>query len=217
MRKCLKRFLNRSVHLLTDDLVCFMGKLLLNSKGFNTAAGSVIIRSAICDNDLKDPCGSSIVVVSYPDYGLDDKILHNLTEILGFKAENVMFSHKGIPGSLIPDYIYVTEGNTFEILWYMQHEDLISYIKEMMNKQEDLVYIGSSAGAIIAGTDILVAKDFENNPVGRMDFSSLGLFDGAIIPHCGKDEFEIYKSNNAYILDLYGNVLRVGNEDVLVI
>lgn len=85
-----------------------------------------------------------------------------------------------------------------------------------MKKRDDIVYIGSSAGAMIAGNDILFAKDFDNNPVGRMDFASLGLFNGVIIPHCGQGEFIAYISNNGQLLSTYANVLYVGNEDVLV-
>lgn len=194
-----------------------MGKLVLNSRGINTMTGAILIRSAITRNDLKAPDESSIFVVSYPDYGLDERIKNNLTEILRFPMENVMFSSEGIPDTIIPDYIYVTEGNTFEILRYMQQSGLISYIRETMKEREDVVYIGSSAGALIAGTDILPAKDFENNPVGRMDFSSLGLFDGAILPHLSQETFEVYRRINASFLSTYAKVMYVGDCDVLVI
>lgn len=194
-----------------------MGKLILNSKGINTKTGSLIIKNAIYKNGLKAPYSSSIIVVSHPDYGLDELIVHNLTDVIGFNKDNVFFSSAGITTNIFPDYIYVTEGNTFEILWYMQQSCLIDYIKEVMKRRDDIVYIGSSAGAMIAGNDILIAKDFENNPVGRMDFASLGLFDGVIIPHCGRDEFVAYSNNNNQLLSTYANVLHVGNEDVLVI
>lgn len=193
-----------------------MGKLILNSNGINTKTGALTIKNAIHMNGLRAPSRSSIFVVAYPDYGLDKLIMHNLTDIIGFNKNNVFFSSAGINTNTIPDYIYVTEGNTFEILWYMQQSCLIDYIKEVMKKRDSIVYIGSSAGAIIAGNDILIAKDFENNPVGRMDFASLGLFNGVIIPHCGQDEFAAYCSNNDQLLSMYVNVLYVGNDDVLV-
>lgn len=194
-----------------------MGKIILNSKGINTKTGSLQIRSAIYDNQLKNPKSSSIFVVSPPDYGLDTLIQHNLIEVLGFSSENVYFSSNGIPTAGLPDYIYVTEGNAFEILWYMQESGLLSTIREIINKHNGVVYIGSSAGAIIAGIDILIAKDFDVNPVGRMDYTSLGLIDGTVIPHCGRNELELYKRNNTDLLNTYHHVYFVGNDDVLII
>lgn len=83
-----------------------MGKLILNSKGINTKTGSLIIKNAIYKNGLKTPCSSSIFVVSHPDYGLDELIVHNLTDVIGFNKDNVFFSSAGITTNIIPEYIY---------------------------------------------------------------------------------------------------------------
>ena len=64
----------------------------------------------------------------------------------------------GCPENVIPDFVYVTEGNTFEVLNYMRQRQIIEFIREGFSTSSNLVYIGSSAGAMIAGTDIMLAK-----------------------------------------------------------
>ena len=96
---------------------------------------------------------------------MDELIFRNCIDILGFKSERVRFSSEGIPNDN-PEFIYVGEGNTFEILKYMRDRGLVTYIKEVCMKREDLIYLGSSAGAMIAGSDIMLARDFDSNYVG---------------------------------------------------
>ena len=52
----------------------------------------------------------------------------------------------------------------------------MKFIQQQM-KRTDCTYIGSSAGAMIAGTDIYLAEDFDENIVGLTDLKALGLFD----------------------------------------
>ena len=56
----------------------------------------------------------------------------------------------------------------------------MKFIQQQM-KRTDCTYIGSSAGAMIAGTDIYLAEDFDENIVGLTDLKALGLFDGSDI------------------------------------
>ena len=85
-------------------------------------------------------------------------------------------------------------------------------------KNENSTYIGSSAGAIIAGTDIMLARDFDSNSVGMIDFTALELFDGTIIPHYEPENLQMYIQNTErHILNRYSKVLSVSNDDVVVI
>ena len=85
-------------------------------------------------------------------------------------------------------------------------------------KNENSTYIGSSAGAIIAGTDIMLARDFDSNFVGMIDFTALELFDGTIIPHYEPENLQMYIQNTErHILNRYSKVLSVSNDDVVVI
>ena len=105
----------------------------------------------------------------------------------------------------------------FEVLKYMRDNLFIDYIKVLM-KNENSTYIGSSAGAIIAGTDIMLARDFDSNFVGMIDFTALELFDGTIIPHYEPENLQMYIQNTErHILNRYSKVLSVSNEDVVVI
>lgn len=191
-----------------------MGRLLLNSRGLNTKIGSQQIHDKLKDKDLQN---KKMFIVSYTPYGVDETIVQNCVEILGFRKENLFLSVNGTPKNVIPDYIYVTEGNTFEVLQYMRSRNLVDYIRELM-KDSKKSYIGSSAGAIIAGTDIMLARDFDSNFVGMIDFTALHLFDGTIIPHFEPEHLENYiKNTEKHILNRYSRILSVSNEEVITI
>lgn len=104
-----------------------------------------LISKKISDDDISK---KSMFIVSYPPYGVDDIIVNNAVKIMEFQKENLYLSAEGVPKGIIPDYVYVTEGNTFEVLKYMRDNLFIDYIKVLM-KNENSTYIGSSAGAII--------------------------------------------------------------------
>lgn len=191
-----------------------MGRLLLNSRGFNTKIGCQQIYKKLKDVDLQN---KKMFIVSYTPYGVDEYIVQNCVEILGFRKENLYLSVNGTPKNVIPDYIYVTEGNTFEVLQYMRDSNLVDYIRVLM-KDSKVTYIGSSAGAIIAGSDIMLARDFDSNFVGMIDFNALNLFDGTIIPHYESEHLENYiKNTEEHIINRYSKILSVSNEEVLVI
>jgi len=92
------------------------------------------------------------------------------------------------------DYIYVTEGNTFEVLELMQMRRVMEPMRTAV--MNGATYIGASAGAIIAGTDIALAADFDRNFVRLQNLEGLKLFDGTIIPHYTKEELARYIKNS---------------------
>ncbi len=191
-----------------------MGRLVLNSRGLNTKIGCKQICERISDDEIYK---KSMFIDSYTPYGVDDIIINNAVEIMGFQKENLYLSVNGVPKGVIPDYVYVTEGNTFEVLQYMRDNLLIDYIKVLM-KNERSTYIGSSAGAMIAGTDIMLASDFDSNFVGMIDFTALGLFDGTIIPHYEPENLQMYIQNTEkHILNRYSKILSVSNDEVIVL
>ena len=115
-----------------------------------------------------------------------------------------------------PDYIYVTEGNVYQVLDYMRKNGLLRFIQQQM-KRTDCTYIGSSAGAMIAGTDIYLAEDFDENIVGLTDLRALGLFDGSIIPHYSRQDLIRY-INNSKQEDIrhYSELYSVDDNEALV-
>jgi len=195
-------------------------RLLLNSRGFNTEIGTKQICRALRTIVGEDLSTKSIYIVSFPEYEVDERILLNCISILGIEKDNVRFSkYEMADYNFVPDFIYVTEGNTFEILNYMRKYGICEYIKDMMhNKEKEITYIGSSAGAIIAGSDIMIARDFDSNFIGMIDYMSLGLFNGTIIPHYTKEELQRYiESTEPHFVNRYPVIYSVSNEDVLVV
>ena len=194
-----------------------MATLILNSHGFNTRQGVAQIKGKLDELGI-DTNDMTIFAVLYPDYEIDEKVTDNLTNAFGFKQDNIYLSANGIPEGITPDIVYVTEGNTFEILSYMRGSGLYSYIKELCTENPDTIYIGSSAGAMIAGSDVFLAQDFDSFFEVAFDFRSLGLFDGTIIPHCTAGALENYISmKEDHILARYDNIYSVSDEEVLVI
>lgn len=195
-----------------------MGVLLLNSRGLNTQKGTEIIYKKLCELGYEDLSGKFLFAVSYPGYEVDALIIKNCVEIMGFDRSNIYMSADGIPKNIIPDFLYVTEGNTFEILKYMRDGGITEYIKNIYKRNQNTVYIGSSAGAMIAGSDIMFAGDFDSNFVRMIDFTSLELFEGTIIPHYEPENFKRYISCvQKHLLNRYKQILSVGNEEVVVI
>lgn len=195
-------------------------RILLNSKGLNTKVGCKQIKEKLLELDGPDLTLKTIYIVSFPEYEVDEIILENCITEIGFKKENIKFSGRQMPDyNFIPDYIYVTEGNTFEILNYMRKLGICDYIKHLAYENENsLIYIGSSAGAAIAGSDIMLAKDFDSNFVGMVDYTSLGLFEGAIIPHYTKENLKCYiDCTEEHILERYPIIYSVSNEEVMVL
>ena len=193
-----------------------MSKLILNSRGLNTYVGTEQICNALHSGGIEDFADKIIYVVSYPEYRVDEVIIDNLLKV-GFTRGNIYMSVDGVCVDVIPDIIYAGEGNTFEILDYMRKTKNVAYIREMV-MEKNAIYCGSSAGAIIAGTDIELAKDFDSNFVGMTDFEGLQLFNGSIIPHYETDELERYvKNTEKELIDRYEKIYSVNNEMVLIL
>ncbi len=193
-----------------------ISRLILTSKGLTTRAGLKILSNVISRCDISE---KKILLISVPKYDLDDELIHSC-ESLGFSRENIILfkpHNSDLVFNQTFDYVYVTEGNTFEILDYLRKNGLIELIQEMVNAGI-ADYIGASAGAMIAGTDIELALDFDNNNVSITDFSSLALFDGTVIPHYTRSELRRYiKNSNDVAIGKYGAIYSVANNRLLII
>lgn len=86
------------------------------------------------------------------------------------------------------DAIYVRGGNTFDLLESVKNSDFLGLLNEALER--GVIYIGTSAGSILAGPSIEIAQnDFANDPnnTALTDFAALGLVDFAIFPHWQDD------------------------------
>lgn len=184
-------------------------KIYLTSRGLNTKLGRKIIGKALSDCDKS----GKMLMITIGEYSIND-ILRDAAMELGFLSENIVVydgdKYRKIDTDF--DYIYVSEGNTFQILDMMKSHGLIEKIHAAVDAGAS--YIGSSAGAMIAGTDILLAQDFDRNFVGMTDFQALGLFRGTIIPHYTKEDLSCYFSRTSEeLIGHYEEIYSVGNGD----
>jgi dipeptidase E len=85
------------------------------------------------------------------------------------------------------DLVFVNGGNTYYLLDWIRKSNFDETIKEFLEKGG--LYIGVSAGSIVAGPsiEILNFTGGDENAVGLMDFSGLGLIDRSIMPHYTKE------------------------------
>lgn len=87
------------------------------------------------------------------------------------------------------DMIYLTGGNTFFLLEQLRTRGVDSIIDARL--AEGAIYVGESAGAIVACPDVTYAAEMDEVPAGY-DLSQsrgLGLTDQYVVPHYGCDPF----------------------------
>lgn len=85
------------------------------------------------------------------------------------------------------DYIYLSGGDTFYLLQQSQKSGFVSLIKEFI-QEKGKVYIGTSAGSIIAGPKLLEYHQMEG--VILEDRKAYGLVNFTTVPHWGSEDFK---------------------------
>ncbi len=80
------------------------------------------------------------------------------------------------------DIIFVAGGNTFYLLQHLKACDFKSIFSEIWACQK--IYIGSSAGSIVAGQDIEFIKEMDNPTRATLtDYTGFGWIDFLFLPH----------------------------------
>lgn len=88
------------------------------------------------------------------------------------------------------EILYVSGGNTFYLLQELKKKDLLGLIKEKVD--EGMVYIGESAGSVIASPDIAYIK-YMDDPKAAPELKStkaLKLVEFYPLPHWGEEPFK---------------------------
>lgn len=88
------------------------------------------------------------------------------------------------------EFLYVSGGNTFYLLQELQKKNLLGYINQRVN--EGMIYVGESAGSIIASPDIEYIK-YMDDPKAAPELKSknaLNLVDFYTLPHWGEEPFK---------------------------
>lgn len=191
-----------------------MSKLILTSYGLTSKVGRELISKELKKD--KNLANKKIFLFHEPYFSIAD-ILLDVCENIGFKRENIHFvgENDSVSFAKMADYIYITEGNTFEILDLLRKYGLEEPIKEAV--AAGATYIGASAGAMLAGEDIEEASYMDRNFTGLKDFKSFGFFDGIILPHYEPEEKERYIANSPGITEKYKVIYSVSNDGILVL
>lgn len=189
--------------------------LLLTSRGIQTKIGETLIK-----NKIRPGSADRLLIITVDDYGVNDYLVQAAKRI-GFEEENIVVCGNAKKGEQITasgerfDYIYVGEGNTFEILNMLNQAEMLPNIRNQIEKGSR--FIGTSAGAMLAGQDIEFAKDFDKNFSGVKNLKGLNLFPGSVLPHRDEDEFirHCYNTDSESLLR-YQELYYVSNDQLLV-
>jgi dipeptidase E len=88
------------------------------------------------------------------------------------------------------DVIYIGGGNTFYLLEKIQLAHCAALVRESVSKGK--IYIGTSAGSIVAGPDISPVKNLDKikEAPKLKGYKGLGLVDFVVLPHWGSEHFK---------------------------
>jgi len=105
---------------------------------------------------------------------------------MGFNLSDFDIENKSaweVEGKLTDaDVVYITGGNTYYLLEKMKACGFEKAIRKCLD--EGAIYVGSSAGAIVAGPSIDFIRDMDDPTKARLDdFAGLNLIDFKILPH----------------------------------
>lgn len=96
-----------------------------------------------------------------PDYGVDHLLFESCFG-LGFNKENIMFLDEFKDLSIGLDIIYVSEGNTFEILDYIRKSNQVEFIHDqILNKGVITHYEPHEFANYIANSEKTLIKQYE--------------------------------------------------------
>ncbi len=187
-------------------------KLILTSYGLTTKVGRRLMGKALSEYDLSD---KKIFLFHEPHYSIEPMLV-NACLALGFRKENIILSGQQKSNEEIRncDIYYITEGNVFEVMSLLRERGLDEVLRKAF-KEGSKIYLGASAGAMIAGTSIEEGERFDRNFLRMRDYEGLGLFDGIIIPHYTKAELKRYISSQD-IVNKYTQILSVANTRSLI-
>ena len=172
-----------------------MKKLLLTSAGFkNPKVGEKFLK-------LVNKPVSEIKIIFIPTAARTKEELKYVDESkkelldLGIPETNIKILNldKSLAYEEVKDFdvIYVRGGNTFYLMHKVRETGFDGVIKQFV--KEGKVYVGVSAGSIIAGPNLSIADKEQLgfgdvNNVGLKDLTGLNLTNIAIFPHFRKEE-----------------------------
>lgn len=115
------------------------------------------------------------------------------------------------------DIIYITGGNTYFLLQELKRTGADKMIIEAVNSGK--IYIGESAGAIVASKNVEYAKEMDSikKAPDLTDFDALGLSDFYTVPHYINPPFQRAAQK---IIDTFSSTLKlmpISNNDAILV
>ena len=113
--------------------------------------------------------------------------------------------------------VFISGGNTFYLLQELKRKNLTSYLKERI--ENGLLYIGESAGSVIAAPDTEYASIVDDKTLATElnDYTGLNLVDFYIVPHFEEEPF-VESSRNT--VELYKDKLDlklINNKEAILV
>lgn len=181
--------------------------LYLTSTGLENEYVAARFKNILLKKDINS---TSFLVVSVQDSDSDafylQKTKDELNKIGAVDIEVFALGDKSFVPTKKYDIIYVCGGNTFVYLDRIKKTGLDKFIIDSV-KSNKSIYVGVSAGSIIAGPDISIAgwgSEGDNNDIDLKDLSGLGLTNIVVSPHY-RDELksELDEFRNFYGYQVY--------------
>lgn len=201
-----------------------MSKILLTSAGFeNPIVGNEFL-------NLVNKTPSIIKVLFIPTASRTEEELYYVKkskeELLSFGIEEKNIITFNLDYDLSKeelnrfDAIYVCGGNTFYLLHRVRETKFDKVIMDFVSSGK--VYVGVSAGSLLAGPNIKIKDLYKDNDIGIKDFRGLNLTNITVIPHYteeAKEKIEQIKEDIKYeIITLTDNqALLIIDEDIKVV
>ena len=113
--------------------------------------------------------------------------------------------------------VFISGGNTFYLLQELKRKNLTSYLKERI--ENGLLYIGESAGSVIATPNIEYASIVDDKTLATElnDYTGLNLVNFYIVPHF---EEEPFVESSRKTVELYKNKLDlklINNKEAILV
>lgn len=113
--------------------------------------------------------------------------------------------------------IYFSGGNSFYLLQELERLDLINVLREKV--QNGMIYVGESAGAIIASENIEYSQEMDDKKKAKnlIDYKGLSLIDFHIVPHFNEMPFTELADA---IIDQYSDKIKlvpINNKEAIIV
>lgn len=164
--------------------------------------------------DLLDTKDKSVLILPFVGFNTESCAENEKNGLIefGFDSEKIFVCAGYEAFACKYDYIYVPGGYTFKLLAAMQSLNIIDAVRQAVIG--GATYIGVSAGAEVASSDLEYVKFFEDNDYLCADFIGLSLVDEVIIPH--SDQHRASEQMHALLGNARRGFLMIPNNGVIL-